>query len=478
MKHLAAGRAPSSALEERIAGVMSVLGPGPQKYNDVIKEDWIRSQTGIRERYAEAVQRSGRYLHLIEKIFVEEYGLPVELTRLPFVESSFDYAAYSSVGAAGIWQFMPRTGRLYDMKVDRAVDERRDVVKASHGAARYLLDAYRKLGTWPLALTSYNHGIYGVERKVKQLGTRDIARIVEDSSPQPFGFASQNFYPEFLAALEIYDNIPRYFPGISPHPKLQLVRKEVEASMPVSVLASHLGIPQDELQAVNYALLPRVWKGQYRVPQGYILNIPANYSDRVGKLSNVERRVDTAMSASSVYGGVVYQVRSGDSLGRLAKKFGTSVSALREMNNLSSDSIRVGQRLVVSERESAPPVRESVSTTRTVTRSESSDRYTVQPGDTLYGIARKFAISVSELRRLNGLSSSRIKIGQSLIVGDSSQGDRAMPAPQPMSRSILVRKGDSLWSLSRKYGVAVSALKQRNKLKSNKVTVGQRLHLP
>ncbi|MCB0321645.1 MAG: lytic transglycosylase domain-containing protein, partial [Bdellovibrionales bacterium] len=209
IQNLSSGRSPESTLERHIAKQMAFLGAGTKKYREVLDNGWIRSQRGIKERYREALERSGRYMHILEHIFVTEFGLPVELTRLPFVESSFDYKAYSSVGAAGIWQFMPGTGKLFKLQVSRLVDERRDVTAATKAAAKYLLEAYGKLNAWPLALTSYNHGVYGVMKKVKQFGTRDIAALVERVHDQPFGFASQNFYPEFLAALEIYEHPTR-----------------------------------------------------------------------------------------------------------------------------------------------------------------------------------------------------------------------------------------------------------------------------
>ncbi|MCB0333413.1 MAG: LysM peptidoglycan-binding domain-containing protein [Bdellovibrionales bacterium] len=478
LERLASGKKPTSELEKRIVREMAHLGRGTQKYRTVLKENWIRSQRGIKERYAEAVIRSGRYMHILEDIFVHEFGLPVELTRLPFVESSFDYKAYSSVGAAGIWQFMPRTARVYKMKVGSLVDERRDIHSATRGAAAYLTDAYQRLGTWPLALTSYNHGVAGVARKVKKYGTRDIVSLVERSNDQPFGFASQNFFPEFLAALEIYDNLPRYFPGVRPESPLRLSRKKLTSPVTVAHVVQELGIGKERLQSANYALSKRVWSGAYSIPKGYVLNVPHEYDTSLSSLRADPRAKARADSTSSVYGGIVYRVRRGDSLGSIARKYKTTIANLREYNQLPDDLIRVGQRLVVKPAKS-PPVKARVqSTSGTAT-------YTVKKGDTLFAIARNHRTTVSRLRSLNHMKGSSIRVGQKLSVPafhasvpSSSPPQEVPEAPTPETPSThIVQQGDTLSGIAKRYGVSLSVLQKINKLRGSSIRIGQRLQL-
>ena len=136
--------------------------------------------------------------------------MPIELTRLPHIESSFENRALSKVGAAGIWQIMPATGRLY-LRVNRDVDERLHVRTATMAAAQILRENYEKLGTWPLAITAYNHGANGMKRAVDTVGTTDFGVIVQRYRGPLFGFASQNFYAEFLAALDVSQNYKQYF---------------------------------------------------------------------------------------------------------------------------------------------------------------------------------------------------------------------------------------------------------------------------
>ena len=460
LRKLASGAEPVSNLERRIVFEMSSVPGGSSKYNKVVKEKLIRAQQGIKEKYAEAIKRSGKYLHVIEKIFVADFGLPIELTRLPFVESSFDYKAYSSVGAAGIWQFMRRTGRLY-MRVNNIVDERRDPVEATRAAAKYLRSAYKTLGNWPLALTSYNHGVYGVSKKVKQLGTRDIVKIVEHPTKRVFGFASNNFYAEFLAALEIYDDYHAYFPNVQRQAPMKFKEYKLSHSTSVKYIMNKLGIDAETLKDYNYGLTKNVWSGRYRIPAGYNLKVPLSYSTKLAALRAPEPRVTTA---SSVYGGAVYRVRRGDTLSRIAKRYGVSVSKLKSMNNLRSDLVRVGQVLVVKPRESGTAAKSTVSTTST------PSTYRVRRGDSLSKIASKFGTSVSMLRSLNSLSSSKIKVGQVLKITGSTQSSSA--------KSYRVRPGDTLWSIGRKFGVSISSIKNRNGMRSNTVIVGQQLKIP
>ena len=146
--------------------------------------------------------RTGRrYFPEMERIFVAE-GLPPELTRLPLIESCFNLDAYSKVGATGVWQFMPGTGRLY-MMVNGSVDERRDPIASTRAAARYLTNSYGRLGNWPLAITAYNHGPAGVARGVDETRSTDIVTLIRYYDGPGWGFSSRNFYAEFLAALDI-----------------------------------------------------------------------------------------------------------------------------------------------------------------------------------------------------------------------------------------------------------------------------------
>jgi membrane-bound lytic murein transglycosylase D len=293
----------------------------------------------------------------MEQIFVSEYGLPKELTRIPFIESSFDYTAYSSVGAAGIWQFMPRTARSHKLLVGSFIDERRDPIKATRAAAEYLRSAYRSLGAWPLAITSYNHGVGGVRSKVSKAGTNDIAELVEHPTERYFGFASSNFFPEFLAALEIFDDHKRYFPEISVEPPLRIVSYPLRSAMSAGYVSRQLGISIDELREANYAILEPVWQGRAKIPSGYSLRVPVQYKERVDALIQpepVSARSQVTSTSSAIYGGATYRVRKGDTLTSIAKRYGTTTASIMSLNGLSTSVVNPGQVLVVKEKGEGP----------------------------------------------------------------------------------------------------------------------------
>jgi membrane-bound lytic murein transglycosylase D len=162
----------------------------------------MRSQGGLADTFQQAFRTSQLYLPRMERIF-RDHGLPPELTRLVFVESMFNLRARSKVGASGLWQLMPNTARAY-IRVNRHVDERNSPLKATRAAARILQQNYNQLRNWPLAITAYNHGLGGMKRAVVQTGSNRLSDIIQDYRSPSFGFASSNFYAEFLAALRVH----------------------------------------------------------------------------------------------------------------------------------------------------------------------------------------------------------------------------------------------------------------------------------
>lgn len=430
LRNLARTGEPSNSMEEYIVRQMSFLPGGTSKYSDAIDSEWVRTQTGIKERYEEAVRRTGRYLPAMETIFVRDNNLPVELTRLPFVESSFDYTAYSSVGAAGIWQFMRNTARKM-MTINNYVDERLDPFVATRAAARYLSQAYKSLGSWPLAITSYNHGVAGVYKKMKEAGTNDLASVIERTSGEPvFGFASSNFYPEFLAAVEIYEDYQRYFPGLRLHPEMRVRDYRIEKPVFITQVARTLGVDKDELVSANYALLPPVASGRKLIPAGYVLRVPIEASSNIAKLDAIPAQPTVPVqpkdqSVSTVYGGITYTVRKGDTLLSIAKRYQIRVEDLKSMNGIKGNSVKVGQKLSLRSDLSAPRAPEKSVPKVQISKpakaaktapSPSTQSYSVAKGDTLWSIGKKYGVSGDTIKQLNGLKSGNLKAGMKLKV--------------------------------------------------------------
>ena len=437
------GESPSTSFQKSFVEKMRLLPDGERSYKRVLDEDLIRTQTGIRERYAQAIGRAWKYLPVMEQIFTTEYGLPKELTRLPFIESSFDYTAYSSVGAAGIWQFMPRTARSHRMLVGKFVDERRDPVKATRGAAEYLRLAYQELGSWPLAITSYNHGVGGVRSKVRASGTSNIADIIEHPSERYFGFASTNFYPEFLAAVEIFQDHEKYFPEVPVQPPLRLVAYPVKAPMSTVSASRQLGIPLESLREANYALLDPVWKGSAKIPAGYVLQVPVQYTDKMNELRTPEP-ISSRIVTTSPGEGKMYRVVRKESLQSIAAKHNTTQERLIQLNRLTSPVVQPGQVLLVP--------RSGVTTpSQTVDGREGVVVQAMQNPTPSQGVAR-VAMSAKENDRRN--------------------------VPAPTVRKHKVRSGETLSSISQRYGRSVSDIKRANAIKGNRLVAGQVLRIP
>jgi membrane-bound lytic murein transglycosylase D len=261
------------AEEKKIWNMYSGIGDS-DKFLRAAGEDRLRAQTGIKDKFAEAIRVSRRYIKAMESIFRQE-GVPVELTRLPFIESSFNVQAYSKVGAAGIWQFMPATGRSFNLRINHMIDERRDPLIASQAAARLLKANYGQLGTWPLAITAYNHGPGGMAAAVDAVNSTDIATIIKRYKGKHFGFASRNFYPEFLAAIAVEKNYREHFGSLRTDTPLVHDTVSISVPVPVRTAAHFAGTDMDALIALNPAWSDAVRANRLPIPHNYTLRLPA-----------------------------------------------------------------------------------------------------------------------------------------------------------------------------------------------------------
>lgn len=243
------------------------------EYDLVDDEARIRSQRGAKEHFLEGLRVSGRYMGQMQKIFRDE-GLPGELAYLPLVESSFNIRARSSVGALGMWQFMPETGKKF-MRIDATVDERRDPMASTRGAARLLKENYRILGNWPLAITAYNHGTEGIFRGIKIVESDNLVDLIRRYQAPTFGFASKNFYAEFLAVVDIATNRDVHFPYLRTHRPVALREVEVKRQTSLQAVLKPAAISQSEFFEWNPALEP---KAKF-LPVGYHVKLPPNKVD-------------------------------------------------------------------------------------------------------------------------------------------------------------------------------------------------------
>jgi membrane-bound lytic murein transglycosylase D len=250
----------------------------------------VHTQRGIKEQFRDGIIRSGRHVEQFRDI-LKRTGVPEELALLPLVESSFENVR-SKAGAVGVWQFTKSTGKLY-LKISNKVDERLDPNKAAQAAAQLLRDNFAALQDWPLAITAYNHGRGGMLRAQSVHGS-DLVKIINEYRGPVFGFASMNFYSEFLAAVDVYNTYPTYFGELAldqpntPRPTVQLAVAKAPAASAPSMKAAKAPVPDKK-----------------------------------------------------------YKVQRGDTLWQVAQRFGTTIRSLMELNNLNESGIYAGQILLV-----------------------------------------------------------------------------------------------------------------------------------
>ncbi|MGE5061870.1 MAG: lytic transglycosylase domain-containing protein [Betaproteobacteria bacterium] len=247
-------------------------------------ETRIRSQRGAKEHFAEGLKIAGRYISEMKKIFRAE-GLPVELAYLPLVESSFNIRARSGAGAVGMWQFMPDTGKKF-LRIDGNIDERRDPFESTKAAARLLKENYQLLGNWPLAITAYNHGTDGMFRGIKAVESDDIVDLIRQYRSPTFGFASKNFYAEFLAVVELATNKDTYFPFLRTHSPVSLREVATKRAMPLRSVFTPAAISPSDFFEWN----PALDSAATMLPAGYKIKLPP---DKVDDFLTAERRVVT-----------------------------------------------------------------------------------------------------------------------------------------------------------------------------------------
>jgi len=335
LSRLAAGNSPRNGEEKR---VLQLFGDHPSRQVLHDARDNIRLQRGQKDRFREGVIRSGAYLATIKAEF-RKHGLPEDLAYLAHVESSFNVQAYSKFGAAGIWQFTRGTGKRF-MRVDYTIDERRDPYRASHAAALYLKENFERLGSWPLAITAYNHGANGMAKALRKKG--DYESIFQEYEGRLFRFASRNFYSEFLAARHVAKNYRRYFGELPLARPPQFYELELAGFAPLAELADHFQLDLDTIARFNPALRNPLFSGQKYVPAGYRLRLPV----RGGRMDRLAANLPDKLYRSRQKPSLFYEVRPGDTAGLIARRHGVSLQKLILANQLDGRAtIYVGQNL-------------------------------------------------------------------------------------------------------------------------------------
>lgn len=443
----------------------------PSRSSDEIRRaaSDIRCQSGNRDGFKAALQRFGTYGPIVRKV-LKDSGLPRDIQYLPFVESSYNPKAYSRVGAAGMWQIMPATGRDLGLELNATVDERLDPEVASWGAARYLKESRERLTKAartkdpgvthselsPFVITSYNYGVNGMRRAIKEIGP-DYMDVLNRYRSKKFQVAVKNFYAGFLAARFVAQNQKKFFGDITPGRPLRYHTLILDRPVSIGRIQSVFGLTEAQLKALNPALTRFVWHGWRTIPDGYRLRLPS----RSGGWANHVARLRMMPPEVKRVGSVQYTVRTGDTACGIAAAFNADCAELIAMNGLDRKAmIRVGQTLQVP------------STARGRSTMAQGGRYEVQRGDSACAIAGRFGIDCDDLLAANGLNrGSVLNVGVLLVIPGSLAGGS--------SATYTVGKGDSACGIAARYGVDCKALLAANGLsQGDLIFPGQSLTVP
>ena len=342
-----------------------------------------------------SLTRSGRYRQLIDRA-LEAEGLPKGLAYLPVIESAYMPTLTSRAGAHGIWQFMPATAREYGLRVDWWIDERADPELSTRAAARFLKDLHRMFGDWSLALAAYNCGPGRVRRTLEGAGATTFWQLLDEGLlPKE----TRGYVPTFYATLLIASDPETY--GFTLGKTLHSDEREVELEGPLSLayLAETIGVGEDYLRELNPALRRGV------VPPGRTsVRVPAKAAPVLSARATSLRDNDDYLKFCT------FKVRKGDSAERLARAIGSKPATILAMNGRGdNDRIRAGETIYL-------PVRARELSALLKHSNDDEIYYAVRKGDTLYSIAKKSGLSVSDLRELNEMKDSTLRVGQKLRI--------------------------------------------------------------
>lgn len=415
---------PDSILIKRLKAINSFI---PLPYNNIIKNHIIYYTQRIPNKIDLILGLSSYYLPIFEEIF-DQYDMPKELKAMAIIESALNPVATSRVNARGIWQFMYRTARQYNLEINTYVDERLDPVASSHAAAKYLKDAYTIFGDWSLAIASYNCGAGNVNKAIRRAGgSRDFWTIYPYLPRETRGYV-----PSFVAALYTLAYYKDH--GITPRAiamPAHVDTFEIRRPLHFGQISELIGITKEEIADLNPQYVKEIIPGTEN--KTYLLKLPFNYTaqfvdhekeiysfkDSVFFNPIVLNDAKSVQTQSTTY----HTVRRGETLGRIAQRYGVRLSDLQRWNGVKSN-IRVGQRLTIH-KNGTPASTSKVSSAASAASTEKSTSkageylmYTVKKGDTLWEISRKFeGVSLNDIMKLNGFSKkSKIMPGKKIKI--------------------------------------------------------------
>ena len=420
-------------------------------------QKWMRYFThDVRSHFQEWIVRSGKYGPLTRRILREE-GMPLELTNLAMIESGFNPNAYSRAHAAGIWQFIKSTGRLYDLRVDSYVDERRDPAKSCRAAARHLRDLYEMFNDWPLAMAAYNTGSRNVEKAIARSHTTDYWQLSLKRE-------TRDYVPMFMAAAIIMSDPDKYGFVCRYADPWEFEEVEIPGKTSLKAVARACRVEPAVIAEMNPHLIKQC------TPDGKscLVRVPAGKAETcVAEMIRIpaeEKIVRVTRSESeSSEPDARHTVKRGDTLSKIAASHGTSIEALAAANGIKDyHRLRTGQVLAIPAEGYGAP-----------NPSRNPGIHTVRRGDTLSGISAKYGIRLNDLLEWNDLKSrDLLHPGQKLIVEGSGVSQERVIVHK-------VRRGDTIRAIAQKYGASTATVLKTNGLRAtDKIYPGQRIKVP
>ncbi|MCF8369017.1 MAG: LysM peptidoglycan-binding domain-containing protein [Bacteroidales bacterium] len=455
-------------------------------FNKYVKNYIVAYSQKRREVASRVLGLSEVYFPLFEE-YLDKYNMPLELKYLAVVESALNPTANSRAGAKGLWQFMYSTGKLYGLKVNSLVDDRFDPIKSTDAACRHLQDLYNIYGNWALALAAYNSGPGNVNKAIRRAGGTKSYWAVWPYLPRE----TRGYVPAFIAVAYIMNHAADYnlypiHPGIF-HQEIDTVM--INDVLSFDQISELMGISMDELKFLNPAYKTGIIPA--KKDQAYVLRLPYPY---IGPFVEKEKelyayKTKKGIEKEKLLAEIkkaternIHIVRSGENLGLIAQKNRCSVSNIKSWNNLRSNTIYPGQKLVIY----APGYTGPKTTSTTSTATDVSDRdkntHTVKNGENLGLIANKYKCSVSDLKAWNNLKGNTIQPKQKLIVYEPKVTPMETTKKPETSEEggfvyHTVRSGDTLWDIAKLYdGVSVEQIKELNNIRNSKrLKPGQKL---
>jgi len=472
-----------SLLAKRIA-IMNINSPFEYKYNQDVKQ-WIKYYLKHKQFLGRIIGLGELYFPIFEETF-SKYEVPLELKYLAVVESALNPNAKSRAGAVGLWQFMYRTGLLYDLNVTSYVDDRRDPYKSTEAAARHMRDLYDIYNDWALVLAAYNAGAGRINRAVLNSGGKTNYWEILHYLPAE----TRNYVPAFIAVSYImtYYKELNIVPSPPKFKDVEIDTIAIKYNTNLKTISDFFEIPYEDLKFLNPQYIKDIIPSSEN--QIYCIRIPKKYQMQfyskekafydtllAQRTITVDTNITKNVPALQNTGNVIYhKVQRGQTLSGIAAKYRVTVSDIKRWNNLKSNMIYVGQKLKIYS--STPPSKtSSVTSTNTTNQTSSSSAKTqnivhvVKSGETLSGIASKYGVSVNNIKNWNNLSSDKISIGQKLIINPTEQTSSKTSTQQ----IHVVKRGETLSGIASKYGVSVNNIKNWNNLSSDKISIGQKL---